>query len=76
MDTAARHPLHCRCGATLGHDAGCVLILAPGVVVVTRVQLQCVACGARRWWHPAPPPRERAIEERWQRGRAVELIEV
>lgn len=76
MSPPAHHPLLCRCGATLGHDAGAMLILAPHVVVVTRVRLQCRACGAFRWWCPAPTDRERVAQERWERGPAVELIEL
>lgn len=65
----------CRCGTTLGHDAGAVLVLAPGVRLETRARLQCGTCGARRWWCPAPTLREQAAAERWRRGKAVEYIE-
>lgn len=74
--TPPTHPITCRCGATLGHDAGTMLILAPHVVVVTRVRLQCRTCGSFRWWCPAPNDRERAAQERWERGAGVGLLEL
>lgn len=75
MDLATT-PLRCVCGATLGHDAGAMLILAPHVVVVTRVRFQCRTCGAFRWWCPAPSPREQAARERWEHAKGAGVLEL
>lgn len=74
MDAYSRHqPLACpHCGASLGATDGVTLVVAPHLVIVSRVEVQC-QCGRRQVWRPVL--REVVALERWKRGRAVELIE-